>query len=250
MKTLVVLTSGGTDSYIAYHLAKKKKGVRVIPIYIDIGHPYANVEWKTVKKLIPSCRKIRVAGMLSKSFRNMPSVHAPLIPGRNLLFSVIAATIGADIIWLSALKDEMHALNTDKNNIFFSKGTKCLSYVYSRFRPKVVIDSPLKKYDKSTSVAMALEMGITKKQIRATRSCFNTSKKHCGNCRACIRKWASFVDNDIRWDDYFLQPPAHSPAGKKYILKIKRCVREKDYSYYSLSRCKKLLTALKKANSE
>ena len=99
-KSILVLHSGGLDSTLLYQMAKKE-ALNVKAVYFDIGHDYA---WKEKQSLPSEVEVIDVSWFQAegkgKDGNTMGSIF---IPGRNLLFIVMAACkFLPDEIWLGA----------------------------------------------------------------------------------------------------------------------------------------------------
>ena len=77
-----------------------------------------------------------------------------------MTLATIMASIGADEIWVCALKG-MHKFATDKNKKFFDMATETLSYVHGKFKDKIIVRTPFEKMSKLMFVG-GLENGITK----------------------------------------------------------------------------------------
>lgn len=244
-KKLGLLMSGGLDSYIAWHYAQKVEGWRpedIMCVYIDIGNPYADKE----KKAIESFReegidtKYLTCEILKPEFGNMPDNENIWIPGRNLTLATIMASIGADEIWICALKGEMHQFATDKNETFFKMATKTLSYVHSKFKDEVIVKTPFENMSKLDIVKWALDNGVSKEQILRTSSCLSGEEGNCGNCMVCVRRYGIF--KQLGLEEKYNQDPLKSEVGKKYLQQLAQDVGVNEH--YDNARIDEVLPAL------
>src|SRR5690625_80518 len=133
---IVILYSGGLDSYIMKRYAELKyPNAELKFIYYKHG---AESEEKEIS-LLPEYVEIRSIDWLGdkirpKAKKEDPFAGAIYIPGRNLVFSVLAACQELpDEIWLGVLADENNEGATDKNSKFAGATSNLLSYVLSPF---------------------------------------------------------------------------------------------------------------------
>lgn len=203
-KQIVILYSGGLDSFIMYRMAKiANPDANVTCLYFMHG---ADAEEAELERL-PDYVTIRHIDWLDDKIRpkakdSMPIVGAVYIPGRNLVFAVLAACIDLpDEIWLGAMADENNKHATDKNEYFREETSKLLSYVLEPFIPsgvKIVFPFVERNMNKFKSVEWALENGITKKELASTTSCwYNNEDGPCGECIQCLKRWLVFSFHNI-----------------------------------------------------
>lgn len=202
MKKIVVLYSGGLDSYVMYNMAKKENpDSEIVAIYWDHGMPVAKME---ISKL-PSFVKVKNVDWIEPN--NGPRVQpgresngAVMIPGRNLVFcTLIACQELPDEIWLGTLAGETHSKATDKNETFVKLFQDAVNYAIGPFMNgrKVSVKLPLVEHglNKVELVKWALGNGMSKDELINTHSCYSDTVERCGNCVPCAKRWAAFGMN-------------------------------------------------------
>jgi len=178
---MILLFSGGIDSYVAWHYLYNPQTV-----YFDLNTPYSEKEKRVVKKLIPSTI---IESVIDFSTRQKGD-HA-FVPYRNLHLALLANEY-ADHIVIAGLKDDMV---NDKNQTVFRQFSYLMSDMTKR---KIIVMSPFWHMTKEQVVGWFLENGGTKEQLLSTISCYTkTKKKYCGKCPACFRKWCALRANGI-----------------------------------------------------
>jgi len=240
------MTSGGLDSYIACYYAKKK-GYEPVPVWIDIGQPYARKEEKSIDsfEFAPEVKKIHL-DLIRDEFGNVPDINHWIIPGRNLLFAVIGATFG-DRIWICALDGEMHkfARERDKTPEFYHLTSGLLTYVFDIIRPETIVETPFAHFTKTEEVRWALENGLTAEQLKKTSSCYDgKTGGHCGRCGTCFKRWVAFKNNGIE-EEYDYPPYGEENVyAQESIKKMKEAKEKGDFSHYSEKRINETFNAL------
>lgn len=192
-----LLYSGGLDSFILFHYAKKHyPDAEIKCIYFDIGQEYAPKEIATLPDFV-QVKKVdwleTGEELVGKSDSKSGNI---IIPGRNAVLATLMASLELpDEIWLGALLGETHAGSTDKNFIFIEKMNDMLSYVHSPFKPEgIKLRFPLAEdgMGKFESVKWALDNGLDISKLMATSSCLSGEKGNCGYCVVCCRRWGIF----------------------------------------------------------
>lgn len=247
---VVIMTSGGLDSYIAYYFAKAK-GLEPIPVWVNLGQPYALKEEKAIDnfEFANEVRKIHI-DLIREEFGNVPDINHWIIPGRNLLLVLIGAHFG-ERIWLCALEGEQHkfARERDKTPEFFHLSSGLLTYVFDIVRPETIVETPFFDMTKTDIVRWALQNGLTAKQLLNTSSCYEgKTGRQCGKCGTCFKRWIAFINNGIQEDyDY----PPYGPENlyaQDSIQKMKEAWQKQDFSHYSEKRIKETFNALEKVD--
>jgi 7-cyano-7-deazaguanine synthase in queuosine biosynthesis len=245
-RKLGLLISGGIDSFVAWFYAQKVEGWKpedIMCIYIDIGNPYAEKE----KQAIERFRKYGIdtkylkCELIQEQFGNVPTNEDIWIAGRNLTLATIMASIGADEIWVCALKGEMHKFATDKNKKFFDMATETLSYVHGKFKDKIIVRTPFEEMSKLDVCRWALENGITKEMLLETSSCLSGGEGNCGNCMVCVRRFGIF--RQLGFEEKYNENPLTSEVGKKYIRQLAEDIGI--YNHYDRARIDEVLPSLK-----
>lgn len=197
-----ILYSGGLDSFIMKRYAEVKyPHANVKCIYFKHG---AESEEKEIA-LLPEYVEVRSIDWLGDKIKPVakkedPFAGAIYIPGRNLVFSVLAACQDLpDEIWLGALADENNEKATDKNETFANGTSELLSYVLSPFKESVRVKFPFveENWTKVDSVKWAIENGASVNDLLDTVSCWHYNKKPCGKCKQCFKRHLVFATNNI-----------------------------------------------------
>ena len=182
---MILLFSGGIDSFVAYHYLDKPKTV-----YFDLNTPYSDKEIKTIKKLIPSTI---IDKSLSLGDRQIG--EKAYIPFRNLYLAMLAVKYSNDVV-IVGIKDD---LVSDKNKDIFEEFSDLLSKLEQR---SIKVLSPFWDLTKYQIVKWYLE-NIRDNKLLDTVSCYSEiGGNYCGECSSCFRKWNAFVSNGIPIDFY------------------------------------------------
>lgn len=244
----VVLFSGGLDSTIALALANRMFGKdRVLPLYVDLGHPYAEAERNAIARVsheldLQPTRFIKL-GLLREEYGNMPTPTEQVIHGRNLILASIAASFGSHV-WLAALEEEMHEYMFDKSKTFFYHADVLLSYTFQSARQATTLKTPFAKHSKVSVVEIAVStLGIPLKVLALTSSCYDAGAfgEQCGACSTCFKRWVAFAANGYVAESY-KHVPWTSEAGKLLRTQYLEAMNSEDFSHFSKERIR--LTAL------
>ena len=210
-KKILILYSGGLDSFVMRKLAHQKYGEKnTTCVFWDFGQPYAEKE----KKALPDDVIIEKFNWLSKNY-NPSGKEGSLsgniiIDGRNMVLAIITSAkyLGHDEIWLGALLGEMHKQSTDKNRTFQEKINDLMLYVYGVEKaPKLVYPLADLYFNKVREVQWAYNNGVTVEQLYKTSSCLTAGDTgKCGQCVACFRRWGVFKQLGIPDYDYDIDP--------------------------------------------
>jgi 7-cyano-7-deazaguanine synthase in queuosine biosynthesis len=226
MKKIVVLYSGGLDSYILHHMAKvTEPDAEIQCIYWDHEHTAGTAE----KHSLPDFVETRHCEWMSKVngyFSKEGDPSGPIyIPGRNLVFSVLTACqYMPDEIWLGALLEEDHPGGTDKNAEFLHKTSELLTYVLGPFTDSVKVRTPLVEHNltKRDAVKWAIENGCTPEELMGTMSCYQQEDPYatvaCGNCKQCLRRFAIF--GSLGFEETYKQHPMMGEANRIWVTNL------------------------------
>ena len=239
MKKIVILYSGGLDSFIMKKLAESK-GYETTLVHFDIGQGYSKKEMDAIHNSgydveIRKVDWLRPNQELSgKQENNSGNIF---IPGRNLVLSTLAASIYLpDEVWMGGLKGEDHAKATDKNKTFIDKTNDTWSYVYSPFNPvpKLVFSLVEQNWGKFQAVQWLYENGhATKEEILSTSSCLSDSEsKNCGHCVVCCRR--KYIFKQLGFEEEYEQNPLTGEDNLKMIiemLKTPKDAKDEDVHY-------------------
>lgn len=203
----VVLFSGGLDSAVtAYKLRERNPTL----LFIDTGCRDIAPSYPAAKRC---AAYLGLPLMLANAKFLIRSVsdNELHIPRRNMMFGMIAATYG-NHIYLGGIKgDNCIDKSPDMMSLML-----CAINVSSSEKVKA-FDSILWGYDKTDLIEYLIEEEA-EPLLTLTRSCYSNSNSHCGNCTACIRRWAAYSHYEVKTD--FVNDPATSHAATVYRNRI------------------------------
>lgn len=242
MKKIIILYSGGLDSFILKHWASKMyPDFEIECIYYDYGNPICETE----KMYLPDFVTIKNIEWFNNStdqlIAKIGDEHKGriYIAGRNLVFSILAGCQELPkYIFMGGLYEECHPSATDKNNIFLNGTSELLNYVLSPFlKSKLTVRAPFveEKLTKIDVMQWALDNGISLDQMANTISCFNKNDLNipCGECHSCIRSFSFFQHFD--YELKFIKHPFMDTAfGMKYLLNSILALENSNYDKYLL----------------
>jgi 7-cyano-7-deazaguanine synthase in queuosine biosynthesis len=195
----VILFSAGMDSHMLAHAFPD-----ATLLFIDSGARYTEKELASIKKTAPR-EPIIVRNVLDLSQYERDDA---IVPARNLLLATVASYYGDQLIIGATAGDN----STDKDAWFAELAATTLNHIYScsHFnRPKVSIELPFKNLSKGQMLdEYLLSLGDLDTLINTT-SCYSDVDGHCGQCKACIRKWTAFVSRGIDIESIFTQSPIY-----------------------------------------
>ena len=241
-KQIVVLLSGGLDSTLAFLIAEKL-GHKPIGLFVDLGQPYRNKEFKVIKNLraqYPDQVKTLNMPIINADAGNVPSIDvegkAQIIEGRNLILATAGAVYGDDL-WICAdLGTLHHGCMADKSYEFFETASKSLSVAFDK---PVVVRSPVGDLTKRQLVKLGLESGITAQEISSTSTCYHPKLKRCGECLTCFQRCVAMRLNGIK--ERHTTEPLESEYATAHLLKIKDAWEHQDFSHYHQRRIVEVL---------
>lgn len=220
MKNIVILYSGGLDSFIMHKLASSQNA-NVKCVYYAHGCDGETQEIKT----LPNFVDIRNIDWLNDNITAKEKIGdfagAIYIPGRNLVFSALAASQELpDEVWMGTQIDEIDESATDKSMTFKKKTSELLSYVLSPFVPtgvKIVFPFVERRWNKVQSVRWAIENGVTQEELISTVSCWHPAEDGtpCGECRQCFKRYFVFGLNGF--GEHYKSPPLQSDASVEML---------------------------------
>lgn len=230
-KKLGICFSGGLDSYIAYHFAKKQGYTDddILCLNFDIGHPYALKEKMAMQSLDVPYRTMPV-GLIDPELQNVPDMKNYIIPARNMIFASILGSL-AERVWIVGMKYENHYLMFDKNDSFFNISSIALSQAVGE---QTIVESPFINWTKTDEVRWGLENGVSYEQMEKTVSCYHPEKRRCGECSLCFKRWVAFKANGI--DEKYDVDPWTSEEAARLIKVYKSAKENRDFSHYQEDR--------------
>jgi 7-cyano-7-deazaguanine synthase len=203
---MILLFSGGIDSYIAWHFLGKPD-----TLYFNLNTAYSDREQIVVKDLIPTT--IIETDTIDFSIRE--EQYTAYVPYRNLHLALLANKY-SDTIVIAGLKDDKV---NDKNKIVFRKFSTLMSNMTGR---NIQVVSPFWDMTKEQVVRWYLQNGGTAIKLLSTFSCYSfEDTNYCGRCAACFRKWCALKANDIHdigfFDNRIMRDYYESALRKKYV---------------------------------
>jgi 7-cyano-7-deazaguanine synthase in queuosine biosynthesis len=240
-KKLVVMLSGGLDSYLAYRWAEAQ-GRDVLGIWVDLGQPYRDKELAAVHSFGIPFRSIK-CDILRDEWGNVPTPENQIIRARNGLLAMIGALYGQEV-WIVALEGEMHPYMLDKNAAFFEASGKYFEQIIGE---SITVTTPFADKSKADLVKWALANGITVEEMSRTVTCYDPSLKACGRCSSCFKRWIAMSLNGI--EEPHTTAPWESPWAKGYIPKIVDAVLNNKFDHYSPKRCAETISALRQVGA-
>lgn len=235
-KKLVIMMSGGLDSYLAYRWAKEQRR-DVLPIWVDLGQPYRKKELTAIRALGVPVREI-TCGILNQKWGNMPTPDQQIIRARNGLLAMIGALYGQEV-WIVALEGEMHPYMLDKNPAFFTAAGNFFSQIIGE---EITVTTPFADKSKAGIIRWALSAGVTPEEMSRTVTCYDPIKKACGKCSSCFKRWVAMTINGI--DEPYRNPPIESAFASEYVPKITEAIISGNHEHYSKNRCAETLAAV------
>lgn len=220
---IVILYSGGLDSFLMKKYADKMYGsIGAIVKCVYFKHGTASEQAEIAR--LPKFVEVKSIDWLNNKITPQAKKDDPFagkiyIPGRNLVFSALAACeYLPDEVWMGTTYDEDNFKATDKNEKFRQDTSDLLSYVLSPFINKVKIRFPFveKQWTKYDSIAWALRNGVSKSQIAKTISCWNQKGDvACGVCKQCFKRQLIFLLHGIK--QKYAKDPIDSSHGRKLL---------------------------------
>lgn len=228
-KDVAVMYSGGLDSYIALFYALSK-GLNPIPVYVDLGHPYAFKERRAIQGLAIPAITLNLSSLFGHIEGRMTN---QIIPSRNALLGVIGSMI-APRVWIAAVDGEQLGKERDKSPEFFAQMTELVTMTNSFFVDETLVETPFPEMSKAELVGWAIENNVS--NLRWTVSCYYDIEGHCGNCLTCYKRWSAFMYHGIDTTDQYRNKPFWSEYAHDMRQEIPIAEHAKDYSRFTPKR--------------
>lgn len=180
---VILLYSGGIDSYVAWHYLGKPQ-----TLYFDLNTRYSKKEKEVVRDMIPSTIIDN-----SLSFSEREHGENAYVPFRNLLLAA-QANHYSDTIYIAGVADDNVS---DKSEEAFLMFSNVLSLLEGR---RINVKSPFWHLSKNEVVHWFLHnvQASADKLVRGI-SCYSTEKNtYCGKCPSCFRKWCALYVNGVK----------------------------------------------------
>ncbi len=210
-RTVVVIYSGGMDSFTLLHRAIRE-GYAVHALSFDYGQRHVReldcarqvcLENSIPHKVIDirALSEVMTGSALTSDI-DVPEGHyeedsmkSTVVPNRNMILLSLATgyavTVGAEEVWYGAHGGD-HAIYPDCRPEFVEKmDAVCRIANYE----SVSIRAPFMGADKSGILAEGLEMAL---DYGKSWTCYNGREKACGRCGSCVERLEAFAANGVR----------------------------------------------------
>lgn len=208
--TVVVIYSGGMDSYTLLHLARER-GYRVHALSFNYGQRHVRelecarsvCEARGIPHKVIDIRAMSevMAGSSLTSDVAVPEGHyeedsmkATVVPNRNMILLSLATgyavTVGAGAVWFGAHGGD-HAIYPDCRPEFVEKMDAVCRV--ANYEP-VGVEAPFMTMDKGQILAEGLRLGLDYSQ---TWTCYNGREQACGRCGSCVERLEAFAANGV-----------------------------------------------------
>lgn len=208
--TVVVIYSGGMDSFTLLHLARAR-GYRVHALSFNYGQRHV----RELDCAAAVCRQLGIphqvlditalsavmAGSALTGGDEVPEGHyeeasmkATVVPNRNMILLSLATgyavTAGAGAVWYGAHGGD-HAIYPDCRPEFVEKMDAVCRI--ANYEP-VAIEAPFMAMDKGQILGEGLALGLDYSQ---TWTCYNGREKACGRCGSCVERLEAFASHGL-----------------------------------------------------
>lgn len=208
--TVVVIYSGGMDSFTLLHLARSR-GLKVHALSFNYGQRHvreleaarAVCQAEGIPHKVIDIRAMSevMAGSSLTSDTEVPEGHyeedsmkSTVVPNRNMILLSLATgyavTVGAGAVWYGAHGGD-HAIYPDCRPEFVEKMDAVCRI--ANYEP-VGIEAPFMALDKGEILAEGLKLGLDYSQ---TWTCYNGRDKACGRCGSCVERLEAFAAHGL-----------------------------------------------------
>lgn len=209
-ETVVVIYSGGMDSFTLLHMARAQ-GYQVHALSFDYGQRHVReldcarrvCEQAGIPHQVIDIRALGavMAGSALTSDVAVPEGHyeedsmkATVVPNRNMILLSLATgyavTAGASAVWYGAHGGD-HAIYPDCRPEFVEKMDAVCRV--ANYQP-VAIEAPFMAMDKSQILAEGLRLNLDYSQ---TWTCYNGRDRACGVCGSCVERREAFATHGL-----------------------------------------------------
>ena len=172
---MILLASGGLDSFIAWNYLNKPK-----ILFVDYGQKYINIERNAITKLYHDFEFVKLDGICALEDKIF-------VPARNLMLATLGLRYSTYIAF-GGVKDE---ICKDKSPLAF----KLMSNILSKFNERqVTVFSPIWHMTKTDAVKYFID-NFDKELLKDTVSCY--SEKICNSCESCFRRFVALASNGL-----------------------------------------------------
>jgi len=208
--TVVVIYSGGMDSFTLLHLARARgyqvhglsfnygqRHVRELDcarqVCADLGIPHKEIDIRAMSEVMSGSSLTSDIDVPEGHYEEA-SMKATVVPNRNMILLSLATgyavTVGASAVWFGAHGGD-HAIYPDCRPEFVEKMDAVCRV--ANYEP-VGIEAPFIRMDKGEILAEGLKLGLDYGQ---TWTCYNGRDKACGRCGSCVERLEAFAANGV-----------------------------------------------------
>jgi 7-cyano-7-deazaguanine synthase len=207
MRTKVLLSSGGMDSFLLAHEPELQGATH---LFVDVGQQYAAKELEAATYVAKSVDATFVA-VKATNLAVFEHKATGIIPFRNAELILCAAQLGEDI-YLGVIADEV---NSDKSPEFLAamKAVLDISHrgqYWTEGRTFNML-TPFRALTKTQLVQRYLKLGGSLTHLLKSVSCYSAEGVHCGQCSSCFKRWVALsnaLDTDATVYEVYVRHPA------------------------------------------
>ncbi|WP_375171320.1 7-cyano-7-deazaguanine synthase QueC [Marinobacter sp.] len=208
--TVVVIYSGGMDSYTLLHLARAR-GFKVHALSFNYGQrhvrelecaasvadslgiPHKVIDIRAMNEVM-SGSALTSGIEVPEGHYEEDSMKATVVPNRNMILLSLATgyavTVGAGAVWYGAHGGD-HAIYPDCRPEFVEKMDAVCRV--ANYEP-IAIEAPFMALDKGEILAEGLKLGL---DYRHTWTCYNGRARACGRCGSCVERLEAFAAQGV-----------------------------------------------------
>jgi len=210
-KKVVVIYSGGMDSYTVLHKALKQ-GLTPYALTFDYGQRHIKeidvarnvcqelgvehkiIDISAINQLIGGSSLTDDSIEVAEGHYQEENMKSTVVPNRNMILLSLAigyaVSIGAEQVYYGAHSGD-HAIYPDCRPEFVAKMNEVAAIANYE---KTEIFSPYLNSDKIGILKDGLSMGL---DYSKTWTCYNGREKACGKCGSCVERLEAFSANGI-----------------------------------------------------
>lgn len=210
MGTVVVIYSGGMDSYTLLHKALSE-GWRVHALSFDYGQrhsreldcarqvcreldvPHQVVDIGSIQSLLGGSALTDEVAVPEGHYEES-NMKATVVPNRNMILLSLAigqaVSLEAEAVWYGAHGGD-HAIYPDCRPAFIERMDQVARI--ANYQP-VRVEAPFMHMSKGDILAEGLSMDL---DYRNTWTCYNGREQACGRCGACVERLEAFSLNGL-----------------------------------------------------
>lgn len=207
----VVLFSGGLDS-TATAVKLMTQDIKPKLLFMDTGAQDIAVSLEAAKVISAELGLELIVDTTLKVYGERTAIGREVyIPRRNILFAMIGATYG-NHVYIGGIKGDF---THDKTPQVFAETKKLLNLSGNDQEKMVFLDSILWDLNKIEVAQLLIDAGHGE-LVKTCIGCYSGQEQHCGDCIACMRKYAMMTYLDIDTDGIFMVYPPNSEGAAYY----------------------------------